>query len=190
MVGRLIVNRMETNQHESNKKAVSPVRSIQHVSHQHTGDIGKSLQEEYLLYNRYKGCERVTQSCGRAQMRLRRSREENLSWFPEAWAHFSLVLLNQVKQLALASTWVWFWTESILGLFEKTTFVDSQMSSTPPEHILFGLYPCSPMGPLLGPQVPMGTFLGIWVPIGSPFYVLGPLFLYFRTQNNSCPYHL
>ena len=50
----MIVNRMETNQHESNKKAVSPVRSIQHVSHQHTGDIGKSLQEEYFLYNRYK----------------------------------------------------------------------------------------------------------------------------------------
>ena len=76
MVGRLIVNRMETNQHESNKKAVSPVRSIQHVSHQHTGDIGASLQEEYFLYNLFKGCKRVTvraaQSCGRAQMRLRR----------------------------------------------------------------------------------------------------------------------
>ena len=50
----LLINRMETNQHESNKKAVSPVRSIQHVSHQHTGDIGASLQEEYFLYNWYK----------------------------------------------------------------------------------------------------------------------------------------
>ena len=45
-----------------------------------------------------------------------------------------------------------------------------------------GVGHCSTMGP----RVPMGTFLGIWVPflcLGSPFYVRGPLFLYFRPKN-------
>ena len=123
MVGRLIVNRMETNQHESNKKAVSPVRSIQHVSHQHTGDIGASLQEEYFLYDLFKGCKRVTvraaQSCGRAQMRLRRI-------FP------GFRLLEPTSSSCCwtrSSCWHWHAPEfgfepnqSILNLFEKTTF--------------------------------------------------------------------
>ena len=54
----LIVFLKNGDQHEPKKKAISPVRSIQHVSNKHTGYISASLMQEYFQY-KGKGEERT-----------------------------------------------------------------------------------------------------------------------------------
>ena len=46
----LIVVKKNGDQHESNKKAITPVRSIQHISNENTGYISPPLMQEYFQY--------------------------------------------------------------------------------------------------------------------------------------------
>ena len=84
-------------QHESDEEAIPPVWSVQDISHQDTGSVTQPLLQQKV--------DKTRQFWNFRQILHKWNQLSPFeTWFPGAWVHFSLVLLNHVRLFALAST--------------------------------------------------------------------------------------